>query len=76
MENKQTIIVDEELLNKLLEVKLDQYFESKKSDIETFIARLVRVKIEETLKENNAFLIPPHFFLNNLLLVHNLTFQY
>lgn len=54
MENKQTITVDEELLNKLLEVKLDQYFESKKSDIETFIARLVRVKIEETLKENDA----------------------
>ena len=77
MENKQTIIVDEELLNKLLEVKLDQYFESKKSDIETFIARLVRVKIEETLKENDAIqkTIAKELDLNNPTSILRTTLQ-
>ena len=77
MENKQTIIVDEELLNKLLEVKLDQYFESKKSDIETFIARLVRAKVEETLKESDTIqkTIAKELDLNNPTSILRTTLQ-
>ena len=77
MENKQTITVDEELLNKLLEVKLDQYFESKKSDIETFITRLVRAKVEETLEESDTIqkTIAKELDLNNSTSILRTTLQ-
>lgn len=46
MENKQSIIVDTDLLNKILERKLEDYLKRKEKSIDAYITKKVRDTVE------------------------------
>ena len=54
MENKQTIIVDEDLLNQIVETKVSELLEKKEKAILEHAGIVVRNIINQFIKENDV----------------------